>query len=150
MRKMMLYYFILNAIITWSCNLVQHQEARQQQPVVIDTSISEQTSFNNLFIDTTHIDTFLAKHPEYRQFQQQYADFYKQRNYECAWFDSSGISEQAYNFMNLLNTATNTYNDSSLYNKELTKDMDAFKKDTTNIVIQKVPDIAETELMLTG
>ena len=154
MRKMLIYYLILNAIIIGSCNLVQNKQQQQQQQhqqkIVPDTTITEQTSFNNLFIDTNKINSFLSKHPAYRKFQPQYSDFYKQRNYEFAWFDSSGITEQANNFMNLIGNAVNTYNDSSLYNKELTKDVDAFKKDTADTVISKTPDIAETELLLTG
>ena len=92
----------------------------------------------------------MQSHPEYQKFQQQYSDFYKQRNFECAWFDSSGITEQAYNFMNLLGNAVNIYNDSSLYNKELSKEVNAFKKDTADTVITATPDITQTELELTG
>jgi murein L,D-transpeptidase YcbB/YkuD len=147
---MLILYSILNILLIWSCNTNQSQNGRQQQKNEIDRSITKQTSFNNLFIDSTRINEFLSKHQEYQKYQPQYADFYKQRNYECAWFDSSGISEQAYNFMNLLGNAVNTYNDSSLYNKALSKDIDAFKKDTADTVVSTTPDITETELMLTG
>ena len=149
---MLIYYFILHALFAWSCNFVQHkqQEQHQQPNIQADTTITKQTSFNNLFVDTSQVTAFLSSHPAYQKFQQQYADFYKQRNYEFAWFDSSGISEQAYNFINLLGSAVNTYNDSSLYNKELVNEVDAFKKDTTDTLIHKMPDITETELALTG
>jgi hypothetical protein len=149
---MLIYYFILHALFAWSCNFVQHKEQEQhRQPnIQADTTITKQTSFNNLFVDTNQVASFLSNHPAYQKFQQQYADFYKQRNYEFAWFDSSGISEQAYNFINLLGSAVNTYNDSSLYNKELVNEVDAFKKDTTDTLIHKMPDITETELALTG
>jgi murein L,D-transpeptidase YcbB/YkuD len=149
---MFAYYLILNALLIFSCNTFQSQEKKQQKPqkIEIDQSITKQTSFNNLFIDSNKINEFLTKHPEYQKFQQQYSDFYKQRNYEFAWFDSSGISEQAYNFMNLMGSAVSTYNDSSLYNNDLVKDIDGFKKDTADTVVSVTPDVNETELMLTG
>ena len=43
--------------------------------------------------------------------------------------------------MNLLDNAVNTYNDSSFYNKELTNEVDAFKKDTADTAITTTPDI---------
>ncbi len=136
---------ILICFIVFSCNPKQ-----KKQNIQTDKSITKQTSFNNLFIDSNKINSFVAGNPQYQKFQQQYSDFYKQRNFECAWFDSSGITEQAYNFMNLLNNAVNTYNDSSLYSKELSNKIDAFKKDTANIIVTATPDITQTELMLTG
>ena len=147
MKKNLLWFSILFDLLVISCNIpLKHK----QQNVETDKSITKQTSFNNLFIDSNKINSFVASHPEYQKFQQQYSDFYKQRNFESAWFDSSGITEQAYNFMNLLGNAVNIYNDSSLYNKELSKEVDAFKKDTADTVITTTPDITQTELMLTG
>ena len=146
MKRNLLWFSILFCILIFSCN----NPLKHKQKIVTDKSITKQTSFNNLFIDSNKINGFIASHPQYQNFQQQYSDFYKQRNFECAWFDSSGITEQAYNFINLLGNAVNTYNDSSLYNKELSKEVDAFKKDTADTVITATPDITETELMLTG
>jgi murein L,D-transpeptidase YcbB/YkuD len=146
MKKCLLWISIL-CVLFFSCNLFKKHN---QQNVQTDKSITKQTSFNNLFIDSNKINSFIASYPQYKKFQKQYSDFYKQRNYESAWFDSSGITEQAYNFMNLLNNAVNTYNDSSLYSKALTSKVDAFKKDTADTIITATPDITQTELMLTG
>ena len=147
MKKFYWFLFIFAALTVLSCNLFNK---KKKEEVQVDTSITKQSSFNNLFIDSNKINSFVQSHPELQKFQQQYSDFYKQRNYECAWFDTSGITEQAYNFMNLVDNAVNTYNDSSLYNKELVKDVNAFKKDTADTVITATPDITTTELMLTG
>lgn len=147
MNKFFTRFSILILVIICSCNL---NPAKHKENVQADKSITKQTSFNNLFIDSNKINSFIQSHPDYQKFQQQYSDFYKQRNFECAWFDSSGITEQAYNFMNLLSNAVNTYNDSSLYNKPLSKYVDAFKKDTADTVITTTPDITQTELTLTG
>lgn len=123
---------------------------KQQSKIKTDKSITKQTSFNNLFIDSNTINGFLTSNSQYQKFQQQYSDFYKQRNFECAWFDTSGIAEQAYNFMNLVGNAVNTYNDSSLYNKTLVKEVNTFKQDSSKKIITTSPDIIQTELTLTG
>ena len=109
-------------IFIYSC-----KNNKSQKQIEIDKSINKNTSFNNLFIDSNTINAFLTKYPGYEKFRRQYSDFYKLRNYQCAWFDSSGMIEQAYNFMNLVSNAVTIYNDSSLYNKELTNEVDAFR-----------------------
>src|SRR5258705_2705841 len=106
MKKIIFHCLIACVLFIAGCNLVQNRKEQQEQKKIeLDTSITTQTSFNNLFIDSNTINNFLANHPGYQKFQPQYADFYKQRNFETAWFDSSGITEQAYNFMNLLGHA---------------------------------------------
>lgn len=148
MRKILLCAFTLTAFI-YSCKNNPFKKKEQNQ-IQVDESINKTTSFNNLFIDSNIINSFLSKHPEYEKFRQQYVDFYKLRNYQCAWFDSSGMGEQAYNFMNLLSNAVSTYNDSSLYNKKLSDEVDEFKGDTSDTIIRATPDITATELKLTG
>ena len=147
MRRILLCAFTLTALIL-SCK--NNPFKKDKEGIQIDESINRKTSFNNLFIDSNAINSFLSKHPEYAKFNRQYSDFYKLRNFQCAWFDSSGMGEQAYNFMNLLASAVDTYNDSSLYNKKLSNEVDEFKTDTSGKAIRTTPDIAETELKLTG
>jgi len=87
--------------------------------VVQDTSITHQTSFNNRFLDSAQLDDFLSKNDTFKNYRGQYFDFYKQRNYEYAWFDSAGMTEQVHNFINLLNSSIGDLEDSSLYNASL-------------------------------
>jgi murein L,D-transpeptidase YcbB/YkuD len=150
MQKLLGSVFILCCFICSCNNSGKKSRHINQQEIVVDKSITKKTSFNNLFIDSNAINDFLNKHPEYQKFKEQYSDFYKLRNYQCAWFDSSGMAEQAFNFMNLLANAVDTYNDSSLYNKKLSNEVDEFKTDTTDKAIRVTPDISETELKLTG
>ena len=145
MRKILLCIFGISLII-YSCK--NHKKNKEE--IQVDKSITKKTSFNNLFIDSIEINNFLTKHAEYEKFKQQYSDFYKLRNYQCAWFDSSGMAEQAFNFMNLISNAVNVYNDSSLYNKNLATEVDAFKADTSALAIKTTPEIIATELKLTG
>jgi murein L,D-transpeptidase YcbB/YkuD len=100
-----------------------------------------------LFFDSAKLQGFLDKHPEYSTYQDQYFDFYKQRNYEYAWFDTGGVTEQANDFMNLLNTTIIESNDSSLYNKKLALLFASFVTDSTKH--EEVSPL-QTELYLTG
>src|SRR3954454_17910649 len=112
-----------------------------------DKSITPANSFNDLFFDSAKLEGFLDKHPEYASYQQQFFDFYKQRNYEYAWFDTSGITEQASDFMNLLNTTIIEANDTDLYNKKLSSLYSSFVTDSTKH--EEVSPL-QTELYLTG
>lgn len=143
--KKLLWVFAILFIIPYSC-----KNLNEEKEIEVDESITNKTSFNNVFIDSTIINHFLSAHPEYQKFNQQYSDFYKLRNYQCAWFDSSGMGEQAFNFMNLLASAVDTYNDSSLFNKKLSNEVDEFKTGTNGKKIKASPSITATELKLTG
>src|SRR4051812_4018994 len=123
MKKcLVLYKLCIFSFVLYSCsnNVKKDNSNKKNDTVPVDSSVTLSNAFNDLFLDSMKLQRFVNKHPEYNIYQKQYFDFYKQRNYEYAWFDTSGISEQASNFMNLLNTTIIETNDSSLYSKKLT------------------------------
>ena len=143
MNKIALIVFlILPVFFITSC-----KNEPEQKKVIRDTTINERTSFNNLFLDSTELQEFITKHPEFASYQLQYFDFYKHRNFEYAWFDSSGLGEQASNFMNLLSSTILQLNDSSLYNKKLVQLYDSFLTDS---VKHSKTSPLQTELFFTG
>lgn len=97
------------------CQYLKHKK----EALARDTSINHKTSFNNVFIDSARVADFTAEHTEFSEFTDQFQDFYRHRNYEYAWIDTNGLSEQAHNFMNLQNSYVTDYADSSLINPEL-------------------------------
>lgn len=113
-----------------------------------DKTITVLTSFNNLFLDSTQIKHFVDTHAEFKSFERQYKDFYKDRNYEYAWFDSSGPGEQAAGFINLLNNTISNQQDSSLYNASLYEMYNNFSD--SNTPNHKPDEVLNTELSLTG
>ncbi|WP_288096454.1 L,D-transpeptidase family protein [Hydrotalea sp.] len=115
--------------------------------VLRDTSITYHTSYNNLFFDSMHLQAFLDTNPDLQKFTTQYNDFYKQRNFEYAWFDSTSVAEQAANFMNLLNNSITHLQDSSLYNKKLVTSYNEILQHKNKVSRQ---NILNTELLLTG
>lgn len=121
---------------------------KQKRAVVRDTSITKTTSFNNLFFDSLGISHFLESHPDLQPFEEQYQDFYKVRNFQYAWFDNKGITEQANHFLNLLNTAVVDLQDSSLINPALNSYYESAVTDTLHKM--SADSILKTELLFTG
>lgn len=117
--------------------------------VARDTTVTPANSFNPVFLDSATVDSFLAKHPEFADFTTQFRNFYHQRNYEYAWFDTTGLAEQAHNFLNLQNSYITDFSDSSFYNKlleELFEDMHIRKAKPS----MGEPKVLQAELLLTG
>ena len=143
---------ILLSLLWFGCIGTESKNDRSQnsnntQYIPPDKSITSDNAFNNLFFDSAKLQSFLDKHSEYAVYQEQFFNFYKQRNYEYAWFDTSGVTEQASNFMNLLNTTIIEGHDTDLYNKKLSSLYASFITDSTKH--DKVSPL-QTELYLTG
>ncbi len=144
MKKYSFIIFTLLAIGINSCKSFK----RVKRFVFRDTSITTKTSFNNFFFDSVQIELFLNNHTEFKPYDEQFYNFYKERNYQYAWFDNNGIAEQAFNFLNLLNTTVADLQDSSLYNPSLIKLYDRSVADKLHH--QSKEEILKTELSFTG
>ena len=112
MKKNLLLIIVAFIVVT-SC------KNKEKKPVVVDVSITQQTSFNNLFFDSIRLEKFIASDSALLKFKQEFFDFYKHRNYEFAWFDTTGLVEQAHNFYNLQNSYITNVKDSTIYNAAL-------------------------------
>jgi hypothetical protein len=140
------YRFVLVFFVCSVCVIACNN--KRGNNVERDTSVTIVTSFNNLFLDSAQLKKFLSTHDEYKNYKKQFADFYRERNYEYAWFDSSGLGEQAANFINLLNNTISNFEDSNFYNKKL---YDAYSSFTNNNGIKhRYREVLNTELLLTG
>ena len=148
-KRLVLYKLFIISFVLYACtnNVKRNYSNKKNETVPVDSSVTLSNAFNDLFLDSSKLRSFINKHPEYTTYQKQYFDFYKQRNYEYAWFDTGGITEQASNFMNLLNTTVIESNDSSLYNRKLTALYSSFVTDSTKH--EKISPL-QTELYLTG
>jgi L,D-transpeptidase YcbB len=120
---------------------------KKAKPVERDTTITKETSFNNLFFDSVQLSNFIQSDSLLKTFEEQFFDFYKQRNYEYAWFDNTGLSEQAYNFYNLLNTTAVELKDSNLINPKFQLFYKIFEHNKNNYFKK---DLLKAELLFTG
>lgn len=141
MRILFKRFLFCSAIVLAACQ-------NEPKPVERDTTVTVVTSFNNLFLDSMQLGAFLDSNSLFAPHKQQFLDFYKERNYEYAWFDSSGLGEQAGSFINLLNSTISTLQDSSLYNAGL---IDVYNSFNGNSKLKhRSNEVLETELTLTG
>ncbi len=122
---------------------------KNKKSVIIDSSITEQTSYNNLFLDSVRLDKFITRDSILLKFKQDFFDFYKHRNYEFAWFDTSGLIEQAHNFYNLQNSYIADIRDSSIYSADLQKLYELFNNHPFRANVTD-PLALKAELLLTG
>lgn len=140
-NRLLIYFLLLFAVL--SCKNLKKKKA-----IIRDTSITKTTSYNNLFFDSLNIVDFLQTNQEFKDFEEQYQDFYQERNYQYGWFDNKGITEQATHFLNLLTTTANDMQDSSLMNQEL---LGLFEKAVNDSLHKMSNDsILKTELFFTG
>ncbi len=145
---MMKLYQILFTLLLLVTVVACKDLRRQKRKVHRDTTITKTTSFNNLFFDSVLIEKFLKAHTEYKPYEEQFLDFYRERNYQYAWFDNKGIAEQSFNFLNLLNSSVADLQDSSLYNPKLTELYELAVNDTLHKLNES--EILKTELLFTG
>jgi len=96
------------------------------------------------------LEDFIAGQDSFQQYRTKFFDFYDQRNYEYAWFDADGMTEQAHNFYNLQNNFAANLNDSSIYNQQLQQLYEWLLNNsgTRNKVYDSISKKAE--MMLTG
>ncbi|RFM26711.1 L,D-transpeptidase family protein [Deminuibacter soli] len=135
---------ILLLAVSWGCRS-RHSKNKN---VTRDTSITEETSYNDIFLDSAQLHHFVSTDTAFKQFEEQYIAFYKQRNYEYAWFDSSGLGEQANNFANLLGNAAAELQDSSIINPRFTQLYEHCKNDLSHKTSKA--DKLKAELYFTG
>ncbi|MEI8074554.1 MAG: L,D-transpeptidase family protein [Bacteroidota bacterium] len=144
MKKFLLLILAISIVGIFSCKNFK----RQKRAVQRDLTINQNTSFNNLFFDSIQIESFLKDHSEFKSYEEQFIDFYKERNYQFAWFDNKGIAEQSFNFLNLLNSTVSDLQDSSLYNPTLIELYEKAVADSLHK--QQHAIILNTELLFTG
>ena len=120
---------------------------KKDKAVERDLTITKGTSFNNLFFDSIQLAEFISTDSTLNIFAEQFFNFYKQRNYEYAWFDNTGLSEQAYNFYNLLNTTATELKDNNLINPIFLFFYKIFENNKHNYFKK---DLLKAELLFTG
>ncbi|HJU45222.1 MAG TPA: L,D-transpeptidase family protein [Chitinophagaceae bacterium] len=112
-----------------------------------DTSITIVNSYTNLFLDSTAMESFISREAVADSFARRVRSFYNSRNYQYAWFDSMGIAEHAYSFLNMQSQYIDYAQDSSLFNPFLNRLLDSLITDSSNYTINEEQRLkAELEL----
>ena len=89
----------------------------------IDISLPKQIApaSSNQF-DSAYAQLFFARYPRLNTIQQDWVDFYRERNYSFAWADSNGITGAAQNLHNRINNLSDDgLDDSLLYRQQFNR-----------------------------
>lgn len=146
LRHKWLLLLILISIAHLACQNSNAKKMPDMKPV--DTSITAQNAFIDVFTDSATVLAFVQQQNLNVQDSIYIISFYKQRNYQLAWYDSSGVAEQAYNFINLYRSYQSSTQDSSL----IKPDFDALAAQLYNDSIPTVVDHTQrvqADLLLT-
>src|ERR1700755_651505 len=89
----------------------------EKQPGMVvkprDTTINVTNSYTELFFDSTAMENFVSKEAMADSLANRIRSFYNGRNYQYAWFDSTGIAEYAHSFLNMQSQYIDYARDSS-------------------------------------
>jgi murein L,D-transpeptidase YcbB/YkuD len=114
-----------------------------------DYSINSSNSYSDLFLDSMTMENFISQKKVPDSIANRMRSFYNTRNYQFAWFDSDGLTEQARGFWNLHDYVTTYDKDTSLKDKMLKRQMDKLTAEDSLTVSKNDKKIGNTELALT-
>jgi murein L,D-transpeptidase YcbB/YkuD len=112
-----------------------------------NTGIDSAHAYSDLYLDTAELDQFISLQHLNDTLALELHNFYNARNFQYAWFDQDGLSEQALAFSSLYQYSK----DSSTGRKWLDRELDKLQGDDTSG--QKLnaidPTLQRTELLMT-
>ncbi|RYY72234.1 MAG: hypothetical protein EOO13_00275 [Chitinophagaceae bacterium] len=115
-----------------------------------DMSITSSNSYSDLFMDSTSMVEFFKQENIGDSLIRRMTSFYNTRNYQFAWFNSDGLTEQGRGFWNLHEYATTYANDTFMVNKELSKTMNGLLNAASLNLSASQKNILQSELKLTS
>ncbi len=117
---------------------------------VRDMSINSENSYSDLFLDSTVIEQYIKDKNFNDSAAQNIRYFYNARNYQFAWFNSDGFTEQGRGFWSLYDYANDLGERGSLQDKNLDRRMDTLAEIDTLYVHASDSLFITTELALTN
>lgn len=157
-----LFVFLLPAVLFLSaCGSAQNENSadsdsdaadgkKEKNISSRDYSITTANAYNDIFLDSMALETFVKTKGLPDSVAQRMRSFYNTRNYQFAWFASDGLTEQARGFWNLHDYHRSASDaDSVLDNKELHKRMERLIAAEELSVSAQDAKMINTELTLT-
>lgn len=114
-----------------------------------DKSITPAISYSSLFMDSMALENYISERKSPDSIARRMRSFYNARNYQYAWFDNDGLTEQARGFWSLHDYHTTYSHDSTLHDKALQKKMDNLITEEGIRVSTSDKSSLATELQLT-
>lgn len=76
-------------------------------------------NFTNLLVKSEAIETYFKDYPENEKIKKEVKLFYKNRDFQYAWFTKNGMTQAVPNFQNQLQNYRNAFNDKTFNNAQL-------------------------------
>ncbi len=111
----------------------------------VDLSINKSNAYNDLFLDSGAVERFIRAEKLDDTIANAIRSFYNTRNFEFAWFASTGLIEQSMSFRSLYSSE----NDADLFNKSLENRLDRLRIEEDSTIDAKDPSTIKTELQIT-
>lgn len=151
-----MYLLLISTLFTAGClNSADNESegsggatARPKNISTRDRSITKANSYSDLFFDSSLLTNYIAHNKLSDSIANRMVSFYNSRNYQFAWFNSDGFTEEAQAFWNLFDHYLTYSGDTSLRNKPLEKQMNRLLGDTL-VVSASDKSFQQTELRLT-
>lgn len=132
-------------IFMFSCT--RNQEEKKVSPR--DYSITKSNSYSDLFLDSLKMEEFISAQKLNDSIANQFRSFYNTRNYEYAWFNSNGLTQQAQAFWNLHEYYSLDKKDSLSDDKKLKTAMDELLEEDSTKITSDAAKAIDIELKLT-
>ncbi len=127
----------------------EEEDPQKKNVTKRDYSITPAIAYNDLFVDSNTVEQFMLENKVSDSIARRIRSFYNARNYQFAWFSSSGLTEQARGFWNLHSYYTKYSEDSSLDDKNLKSRMEGYITEEKLSPSARDKGIIGTEIQLT-
>jgi murein L,D-transpeptidase YcbB/YkuD len=127
-------------------NMVKSDAEKDGSPdteVSIDQTITAENAYSDLFLDSSALSKYINQHQLDEAQARQLRNFYNGRNFQAAWFNSDGLTEQGVGFWNLFERSND--NEEDLFSKR----MDSLVGEDSLRLTASDTTFANTELALT-
>src|SRR5690349_15637528 len=123
-----------------------HSDSSSYAAYARDESITAANAYSDLFLDSNAIESFIQKEKLNDSSATALRNFYKVRNYQYAWFTSSGPTEQARGLWSLYESEADSSSKDTA--KTLEERMDTVLQHDSTTIAKNDSSFVQTELAL--
>src|SRR5687768_1485624 len=157
MKRIHILSGMIATVLFLSCNdsgsqnsAESEEKAEKEKKITArDYSITPAVAYSDMFLDSIAMEKYISDSQLSDSTARRMRSFYNARNYQYAWFSTSGLTKQARLFWNQHDYATTYGTDTALRNKTLQKKMDGLIAEADFNISSGDKSYLQTELTLT-
>lgn len=146
-RKFRRHVYVLIILLTAFVFSCSNKKTTVIAQVPRDTTITPSVAYTRLTLDSAAVAQFIRSQVGDKELGVRVCNFYNRRNFQYAWFDEQGLTEQGEAFWNLHQMQAVEDHDSSVSAKRLHRNMQLLLNEDTTILSSM--DLQNTEMDLT-